>query len=60
MCIRDRLDMAGDESQSESNFTNLRAAILAQLGRYDEAKRLLIPLQEDRLVSNNLLKLPAL
>ena len=54
------LDMAGDESQSESNFTNLRAAILAQLGRYDEAKRLLIPLQEDRLVSNNLLKLPAL
>ena len=54
------LDMAGDESQSESNFTNLRAAILAQLGRYDEAKRLLMPLQEDRLVSNNLLKLPAL
>jgi tetratricopeptide (TPR) repeat protein len=54
------LDMAGDESQSESNFTNLRAAILAQLGRYDEAKRLLIPLQEDRLVSTNLLKLPAL
>tara|TARA_X000001036_G_C20609708_1_gene778480 strand:- start:201 stop:1367 length:1167 start_codon:yes stop_codon:yes gene_type:complete len=54
------LDMAGDESQSESNFTNLRAAILAQLGRYDEAKRLLIPLQEDRLVSSNLLKLPAL
>ena len=54
------LDMAGTESQSQSNFTNLRAAILAQLGRYDEAKRLLMPLQEDRLVSNNLLKLPAL
>ena len=54
------LDMAGNESQSQSNFTNLRAAILAQLGRYDEAKRLLMPLQEDRLVSNNLLKLPAL
>ena len=49
------LDMAGNESQSQSNFTNLRAAILAQLGRYDEAKRLLMPLQEDRLVSNNLL-----
>lgn len=54
------LDMAGDESQSQSNFTNLRAAILAQLGRFDEAKRLLMPLREDRLVSNNLLKLPAL
>ena len=54
------LDMAGNESQSQSNFTNLRAAILAQLGRYDEAKRLLMPLQEDRLVSTNLLKLPTL
>ena len=54
------LDMAGKESQSQSNFTNLRAAILAQLGRYDEAKRLLVPLQGDKLASENLLKLPAL
>nr|AAF97183.1 unknown [uncultured marine group II euryarchaeote 37F11] len=54
------LDMAGNESQRESNFTNLRAAILAQLGRYDEAKRLLVPLQADKLASGNLLKLPAL
>ncbi len=54
------LDMAGNESQNQSNFTNLRAAILAQLGRYDEAKRLLIPLQGDKLASSNLLKLPAL
>jgi Flp pilus assembly protein TadD len=52
--------MAGNESQNQSNFTNLRAAILAQLGRYDEAKRLLIPLQGDKLASSNLLKLPAL
>ncbi len=54
------LDMAGNESQNQSNFTNLRAAILAQLGRYDEAKRLLVPLQGDKLASENLLKLPAL
>ena len=54
------LDMAGNESQTQPNFTNLRAAILAQLGRYDEAKRLLIPLHEDKLASSNLLKLPAL
>ena len=54
------LGMVGNESQSQSNFTNLRAAILAQLGRYDEAKRLLIPLQGDKLASSNLLKLPAL
>lgn len=54
------LDMAGNESQTQSNFLNLRAAILAQLGRYDEAKRLLVPLQDDKLASNNLLKLPAL
>ena len=54
------LDMAGNESQRESNFTNLRAAILAQLGRYDEAKRLLVPHQGDKLASGNLLKLPAL
>ena len=54
------LGMAGNESQNQSNFTNLRAAILAQLGRYDEAKRLLIPLQGDKLASSNLLKLPAL
>ena len=54
------LDMAGNDSQSQSNFTNLRAAILAQLGRYDEAKRLLVPLQGDKLASENLLKLPAL
>ena len=54
------LDMAGNESQSQSNFTNLKAAILAQLGRYDEAKRLLVPLQGDKLASENLLKLPAL
>jgi hypothetical protein len=54
------LDMAGNESQTQPNFTNLRAAILAQLGRYDEAKRLLIPLQGDKLASSNLLKLPAL
>ena len=54
------LDMAGNESQSQSNFTNLRAAILAQLGRFDESKRLLVPLQGDKLASENLLKLPAL
>ena len=54
------LDMAGNESQTQPNFTNLRAAILAQLGRYDEAKRLLMPLQGDKLASSNLLKLPAL
>ena len=54
------MNMVADEHKSQSHFTNLHAAILAQLGQYGEAKSILAPIQGEPLISQNLLKLPSL
>ena len=54
------VNMVADEHKSQSHFTNLHAAILAQLGQYGEAKSILAPIQGEPLISQNLLKLPSL
>ena len=54
------MEMVPDSNASTTQFLNLHAAILAQLGQYGEAKSLLAPVQGEPLVSQNLLKLPSL
>ena len=54
------VEMAPETEKSKSYFVNLRAAILAQMGQYGEAKTILASIQGEPLVSQNLLKLPSL
>lgn len=54
------MNMVAGEQKSQSHFINLHAAILAQLGQYDEAKSILAPIQGEPLASQNFLKLPSL
>ena len=54
------MGMVSETHKSASHFVNLHAAILAQLGQYGEAKSLLAPIQNESIVSQNLLKLPSL